>query len=462
MSAHLPILIAYLLVMVGLGLYISRRVSSADSFFVAGRGLGPGLLFATLLASNIGAGSTVGAAALGYTNGIAAWWWVGAAAAGSFIQAFWIGPRMRREAERHGLRTVGDYLELRFGGTVRTVVSILLWLGTLAILAAQLIAMSTLLTAMVGLPRWFGCVLGGIAITLYFTAGGLHSSARVNVLQLVVKMVGFAVAVPFALAASGGWDAFASAVPADQGHWNFMRNGDSGWMYLALLGPAFIVSPGQLQKIYAARDERAVRIGVGFNALGLLLFAAMPPLLGMMARVRHPDISADQALPVLLVQDVPVAIGTLGLAAIFSAELSAADAILFMLSTSLSQDLYRRVMKPDATDAEVLRVARIAAVAGGAGGIAVALLATTIIGSLQFFYSVMAVCLFVPLLGGLYVRRLTKSAALAAIVAGIVVMLLRQFTGPPKAVITPAMAGLGASIIAAAIALLVLRKTRDV
>ena len=41
-------------------------------------------------------------------------------------------------------------------------------------------------------------------------------------------------------------------------------------MYLAMLGPAFIVSPGLLQKVYGARDDRAVRIGVGLNAFGLL------------------------------------------------------------------------------------------------------------------------------------------------------------------------------------------------
>ena len=171
MQPHLLVLLAYSALLVGLGLFIGRRVRSADSFFVASRGLGPGLLFSTLLAANIGAGSTVGAAGLGYSNGLAAWWWVGAAALGSFVLAFWIGPRMRREAEARGLRTVGDYLEGRYGSQVRTTVTVLLWLGTLAILAGQLIAMSTLFSAAAGTPKWVGCLLGGVVMTLYFSSG---------------------------------------------------------------------------------------------------------------------------------------------------------------------------------------------------------------------------------------------------------------------------------------------------
>src|SRR5512142_2932178 len=114
MNLHLVILLAYSAFMMGLGLVIGRRVRGSSDFFVAGRRLGPGLIFSTMLAANIGAGSTVGATALGYTNGVSAAWWVGSAALGSVVLAFWIGPAMRRQAETHELRTVGDYLEHRY------------------------------------------------------------------------------------------------------------------------------------------------------------------------------------------------------------------------------------------------------------------------------------------------------------------------------------------------------------
>lgn len=469
MNTQLLLLIGYSALMIALGAYIGRRVRSTEGFFVAGRGLGPGLLFATLLAANVGAGSTVGAAGLGYKDGLAAWWWVGAAAIGSLIQAFWVGPWMRREAAARGLKTVGDYLEQRYSTSVRVIVSGLLWFGTLAILAGQLIAMSTLLTVVAGLPKWAGCVLGGVVMTAYFTAGGLLSSAWVNLLQLTVLLAGFSAALPVALGNAGGWDAVVRAVNAgtaaapgpDAGYWSLWQHGASGWTYLALLGPAFIISPGLLQKIFGARDDRAVRLGTGANALALLLFAFVPPVMGIITRATHPGLASEQlALPTLLMYDVPVAIGTLGLAALFSAEVSTADAILFMLSTSLSQDLYRRFLRPAATDQQVLRVARGAAIAGGVLGVGLALVAQTIIGTLSFFYSVLGVCLFVPVLAGLFLKRFRAPEALAAIGGGMLVMLSLQLTVGARGVggITPALAGVVTSVVVALIAYLAFRR----
>jgi SSS family solute:Na+ symporter len=449
-TLQLPLLLLYAAAQVLLGLWIGRRVRTTGDFFVAGRSLGPGLLFATLVAANIGAGSTVGAAGLGYRDGLSAWWWVGAAAIGSFVQAIWVGPRMRALSARHDLHTVGDFLELRYGRPVRGVMAALLWLGTLAILAGQLIALATVLEAVAGIPRVLGCLIGGVVMTTYFAAGGLLTSAWVNLVQLAVLLVGFAVALPLTLAAAGGWDGVRAATGHVPDYWNAWQGGRSGWMYLALLGPAFIISPGLLQKIYGARDDRTVVLGVSLNAIVLLGFAFVPPALGMIARTLHPDLGHHElALPTLLVQDLPPLVGSLGLAALFSAEVSTADAILFMLATSLSRDLYRGFIRPDASDAQVLRVARLAAVGGGTLGVLLAIVSPTIIGALSVFYSVLSVSLFVPVIVGLIDRRLGTAEVLAAIGAGVAALVAASILGSGP--LTPAMIGLIACTAAYAI-----------
>jgi SSS family solute:Na+ symporter len=447
MTLQLGFLIAYGALQIGLGLWVGRRVSTTTDFFVAGRALGPGLLFATMVAANIGAGSTVGAAGLGYRDGLAAWWWVGSAGIGSLVLAFTVGPRIRRVAREHGLKTVGDFLELRYGRTVRTLLTLLLWIGTLAILAGQLIAMAWVLNVVAGVPKWVGCLVGGAVATAYFTAGGLVTSAFVNVLQLVVKLAGFALALPLLLARAGGLEAIVAATASRPDFWNPWRGGASGIAYLALLGPAFVVSPGLLQKIYGARDDRAARLGVAANALVLFAFACVPPLFGITARALHPNLPHQElALPSVLMHDLPPWLGGLGLAAVVSAELSAADAILFMLATSLSQDLYRRVLRPEATDSEVLRVARGAAMMGGAAGVLLAILAPTVIGALSFFYTILGVCLFVPVVAGLYARRVGVPEVWAAIGAGVTVLLGGQLSGSQAFFgLTPGFLGLLAS-----------------
>lgn len=450
MNSHLVWLLAYSVAQLALGAWISRRIRTSNDFFVAGRSLGPGLLFSTMLAANIGAGSTIGATGLGYRDGFSAVWWVLSAGIGSLFLAFWVGPAMRRVAAEHDLRTVGDYLELRFGVGVRTTIAVLLWIGSAFILAGQLIAVSWILNVAAGVPKVAGCILAGVIVTLYFAAGGLLSSAYVNMVQLTVKMLGFALAIPFAIKASGGWSAITAMQPTPD-YWNPLAGGESGLVYLAMLGPAFIVSPGLIQKVYGARDDRSVRLGVGFNALALMIYAFVPALLGMMTRIQFPDLAQPElALPTLLMSGVPAFIGAFGLAAVFSAELSSADAVLFSLTTSLSQDFYKRFINPTSSDAQLLRVTRLTAIVGGVAGVAIALAAAGVVSALSIFYTIMGVSLFVPIIAGLYSRSSNSTDALAAIVAGIgVVGGWRIFYGGAAiGGVTPAMGGLACAIVA--------------
>src|SRR5258708_4915524 len=204
MNVYVLLLVGYAARLVGLGFGIGRRTRQAADFFVAGRRLGPGLLFATMLAANIGAGSTVGATGLGYRDGIAAWWWGGSTAIGTAVLAFWAGPALRRASHRLGLRAGG------------------------------------------------GC-------------------------------------------------------------WGLWQTAGAGWPFLMLLGPAFAVSPGLLEKVYGARADAAARRGAGATALALLLYAWVPPFLGILARSRFPDLASPQlALPMLLSHPVPPALAVPG------------------------------------------------------------------------------------------------------------------------------------------------------
>jgi solute:Na+ symporter, SSS family len=420
------ILVGYAVVMIGVGLFLSRRVRETSDFFVAGRSLSPGLVFSTLLAANIGAGSTVGASGLGYREGASAWWWVGSAGIGSLILAFTVGPAIWRVAKERNLYTVGDYLEFRYNRRVRSLVSFLLWFGSLAILAGQLVAMEQIFRTTAGVGRTTGCLLAAIVIVVYFTAGGLHSTARINVLQLVVKLTGFAAALAFLLLAGTGWEGSRAALLAGGGvdesrYFSVLGGGFTGALaYLALLVPSFIISPGVLQKLFAARDVRSVKLGVGANAAGLLLFALIPPLLGMIARARHPDLgSGELALPTLLTQDLPIWLGGLLLGALFSAELSAADAVLFMLTTSLSKDLYKTYLRPEASDQQLLSTARALAVVCGAVGAGLAIWFGSVIAALKIFYTLLSAALLLPLLGGLYLPWISSNAALGAILGSV-------------------------------------------
>jgi solute:Na+ symporter, SSS family len=427
-NIHLILLIAYSVLLTAAGLWIGRLVRGSGDFFVAGRGLTTPLLFSTMLAANIGAGTTVGAAGLAYQQGLSAWWWNGSAAIGSLILAFWIGPRIWRLASDQGFYTAGDYLEFRYSPAVRGITASLIWIGTLAILAAQLLAGAAVLNVVAGLSKTSGVMIGAVAMMIYFIAGGLLSSAWVNLLQLIVLIGGLLIAMPLLYFEVGGAPAFSAMATPHPEYWSFFYStgsGMSGWAMVAMLTPAFIVSPGLLQKAYGAKNEGVVRRGIGMQAGAQMLFAFIPVFFGMAARAANLEVeSQNMVLPAVLASELPVFLGALALAAVFSAEVSTCDAILFMLSTSLSKDLYKRFLHPDATDRRLLLVARLAAVAGGLGGVFIAIQLETIVQALSIFYSLLGVAFFVPVIGGLYVRRAGPPEALASMAAGIGTLLL--------------------------------------
>jgi SSS family solute:Na+ symporter len=127
-----------------------------------------------------------------------------------------------------------------------------------------------------------------------------------------------------------------------------------------------------------------------------------------------------------------------------------------MLTTSVAQDLYKRFLNPKADDARMLTVTRMAAIGCGAAATTLAMWSPTIIGVMGIFYGLLGVSLFVPILAGLYLRRAGTPEALAAIGAGVAVMLAVQLTRGAAGLygVTPALAGIATATLACSLVLL--------
>lgn len=451
MNIHLVLLIVYSIGIVAFGLWTARFVRHSSDFFVAGRSLGPGLILASMLASNIGAGSTVGVAGLAYRDGISAWWWVGAAGLGSLVLAFWVGPALWTLAKQHGFYTTGDFIEFRYGASVRSLTSLITCVGSLSILAGQIMAGAAILNVVLGIPPWVGSLVGAAIMTIYFTAGGLLGTAWVNSVQLVIMLVGFLIALPVALNSVGGiGQLMGPGRPPTYGDFMYSAGPGSGWTLLFLTFPAFVISPGLIQKSFGAVSERALTKGVALNAIALLLFALVPTLFGMIARQVSPGITNPNAvLPTVLLEQLPAWLGALALAAVFSTEVDTCDAVLFMVSTTLSRDIYQRHIAPDADDQRLLFVARVSAVLAGMVGVLLSIYLQTVTQALIIFYSLLGVTFFVPILAALLFKDVAAPEALAAVAAGVTTLLVIGFLLPTRpSWLDPSLSG----IIAAAVA----------
>ena len=358
---------------------------------------------------------------------------------------------MHRLASEHGFFTVGDFLEWRFDRSVRVLISGVLWLGTLALLAGQLLAMAWALEVIAGLPRVAGALVSALVLVLYFSGGGLLASAWVNLLQLATLLAGFLLALPFAWSAAGGWEGLSAAAGAEAApaYGSFTGVGVAGMLGLVVVFvPSFFVSPGLVQKTFGARSASAARWAALGNAAALAAFAFVPALFGMAMRAVEPGLANPElALPRLTTNVLPPWVGGLALAALFAAEISTADAVLFMLATSLSRDLFQAVLRPKATDAELLRVGRLAAAVGGGMGVLLALVLPSVASALKLFYGVLTAALFMPLMVGLLSSRPGAAHARVAIGASVLTTggLALALAGTPLGAWLPSVAGVGAA-----------------
>ncbi|TCS81839.1 sodium:solute symporter family protein [Pectinatus cerevisiiphilus] len=436
MISYIVVIVLYALFLIGVGFIMSKRVKTADDFFVGGRKLGPALLFITLVAPNIGAGSTVGVAGLSFKTGLSAVWWITASAVGTFILAFIIGPYIWELAKKHNFYTLGDYFEYRYNKNFRGLISSFMLIGTVAIFAGQLMGIAWILSVIANIDKGTGVLIGAVVIVLYFCTGGLLSAAYVNIVEACVKLIGFFIAVPFVFSFVGGLDGLQAKAAA-----NMVGTATTATDYFSLSGigigaiigfflmltPSFFLSPALIGKVYAAKDKKTARLSTFLCGLVMLVFAIVPVFLGMAAFALFPDLpQRDLALPYIMKECMPFWASAIALAAIFSAEISAADAVLYMITGSFSKDLYKSFINPLATDKKLLRMSRLAAVVAGLIGIFLASVLPNVISALSIFYSLMSVSLTAPLIFGLFCRRTSTTAAFSSAGSGVVITIILQ------------------------------------
>ncbi len=424
----LAVIIIYALILIFIGAFIGRRVKTASDFFVAGRKLNSGLLFTTLIAANLGAGSTVGVTALAYKFGLSAWWWIGSAGIGSIILAYIIGPKIWKISQEHNLFTLSDYLDFRYSKIFSGLLSLMMAVGTLALFSGQLLGIAWILEAVADVPKFYGIICGAVVTTLYFTAGGLLSSAFVNIIEVAIIILGFIVALPFVLKYSGGWSGISSSIN-NESYFDFFGMGSTAIIgYIVMLVPSFFISPGLIGKVFAAKDERSIKIGTALNGLVQLIFAVIPVIIGMAAFANFPDLkNPDTALPIAMKNMMPFYVALLALAGIFAAEVSTADTVLYMLAGALTNDIYKRFFNPNISDEKLLKYSRVISFSCGIIGVLFALKLENIISALTIFYSLMSVSLAAPLIFGLFVKRASNFGAILSAVLGVALTLFITF-----------------------------------
>jgi SSS family solute:Na+ symporter len=376
----------YGVVLIGMGIYFSRRENGTEDYFLAGRRIPWWAAGISIFATSLSAITFMSIPAKSWdTDWIYFLQNLGILVVAPFA-AFLLVPYFRRL----NVVTAYQYLEYRFHWTLRLAASALYMLFQVGRIAIVTLLPALALTAITGLDVSL-CILimGGICIA-YTVLGGIEAVIWSDVLQAVILLGGAVWALVILV---GGTDGGISGLVADAAASGKIQFADPSWdltrssLLVIILGAIFsnlipyASDQSVVQRYLTVRDEReakraiiggailAVPASIIFFGLGTALwgfYRSNPELL-------QPTEKLDQILPMFVVAQLPVGVSGLVVAALFAAAMSSLDSAMNSVATAFTTDWYQRFF-PGRDDQKLLRVARIATISIGVVGTGAALL----------------------------------------------------------------------------------------
>lgn len=430
-SAHLnvydyAVFAAYIVATVALGFWVARKgVKTSKDYFLGGRTLPWYVVGASIVATDISSEHFIANVGAAYRHGVVV-------AAGSwntwiiYSLLIWI---FLPYYFRTGLCTMPEFLGRRYNSVCRFIFSGSLVVGYVGgIIGGSLYAGGVAMESIFGLNLYYGCVLFAFATGIYTIYGGLKSAAWTDFMQMLLLLLAGLLVPVLALAHSGNILTLANAFPEKfqvfqpPTHKPFPFTGVfTGFLTVGIWYSC--TSQHIVQRVLGAKDEWHARMGVvaaGFLHIITPFFFVLP---GIAAFKLFPQLERpDQAYLMLVKSFVPTGLKGLILAGLSAALMSTLSTVVNSTATLLTMDLYQKVLRPGATEAQQIRFGRwsgvVVLILGVVIAFAYAASTTPLFVKVQNFFFYIAPPFSVVFSMGILWRRANATAALSTIVSG--------------------------------------------
>jgi SSS family solute:Na+ symporter len=437
------ILAIYFVVVLGIGFLARRFIKTSLDYFLSGRSLPAWITGLAFISANLGALEILGMAANGAQFGAATvhYYWIGAVPAmvflGIVMMPFYYGSKVR---------SVPEYLRLRFNRPTHLLNALSFAFATVLIAGVNLYALALVLKLLLGWPILLGIVVAAAIVLGYITLGGLSSAIYNEVLQFFIIL---AALVPLALVGLhdvGGWEGLKDAVRGTDGGegmlhaWegtgvgNVTNPLEASWVPI-VFGLGFVLSFGywttnfaEVQRALSAKTLGAARRTPLIGAYPKVFIPFITVIPGLVALVTIPNLGSDQpnmeynnAIPLLMNEYLPNGMLGLALVGLIAAFMAGVAANVSAFNTVVTYDLWEPYVKSGQSDDYYLRVGRVATVCGILVGIGTALIASgysNIMDYIQLLFSFFNAPLFATFIIGMFWKRMTPWAGFWGLLAG--------------------------------------------
>jgi SSS family solute:Na+ symporter len=411
------VVIVYLIIVLLIGLWAGRGITTMHEYALAGKSFGTLVIFATLSASFIGGGFSMGNAEkvflVGISNIVALWGF----SIKEILVAKYIAPQMMRYPNAI---SVGDIMHEHYGKGARLFSGVFSLALCAGILGAQIGAMGYVFNLFLDVDRVWGVLIGCGIVIAYATVGGMRSVVWTDVIQFIVLAVGIPMTLYFGLQHVGGWQSMQSSLP--DAHLSLPTEPLAIIALLSLfltfmLGETLV--PPYLQRLLIGKSSKDVIRGSLLSGLFSIPFFAVTGLIGLVALAMQPTLDANLAMPYVIQQAVPPILQGIVAAAIVSIIMSSADSFLNSASIAFSNDIVTPLRKTPLTAKAELMLARVVTLLVGVASMVFALSIDSVIDILIYAYNFWAPTVLVPLTMAILGCYVSRKRFIAGAIAGI-------------------------------------------
>ncbi|OLQ93288.1 sodium/proline symporter [Vibrio panuliri] len=437
--------IAYLILMLAIGVIAYQRTKNSTDYFLGGRSLGPWPAALSAGASDMSGWLLLGLPGYAYAAGIEAFWLAGGLLVGTWANWLISAKRLRTYSITTDSLTIPEFFSRRFNDNsklIQTISAFFILLFFLFYTSSGLVAGGKLFETVFGLEYSTAVIIGTVCVVSYTLFGGFLAVSWTDLVQGLLMSAALLI-VPIA-AMQGGFSDIANQLEAMNPELLTLWNDSKGQplsavaiISLVAWGLGYFGQPHILARFKATRSNKdlttARRIAVAWTGLSML-GAMMVGVVGLIYVHSTGNLSLDdgEKIFMLLVNAMfhPVVAGIL-LAAILAAIMSTADSQLLVSSSALAEDFYKQVFKKDASSEEVVMVGRVAVIAISIVALVLAMTPdSSVLGLVSYAWAGFGAAFGPAMVLSLYWSRMNRNGALAGIiVGGVTIVVWKQLTG---------------------------------
>ncbi|MBT2218038.1 sodium:solute symporter family protein [Virgibacillus dakarensis] len=415
---YLSIFLIFVILMIGIGIWVAKSVESGEDFLMGGRGLGTFLLIGTTVATAVGTGSSMGAVQTAYEQG-----WAGAFFGIGLGIGMIVLVLLFSDVRDKGFMTFSEELSYYFGASkvIKGSVALILFFAEVGWLGTHILGGSIYLSWITGLDPTLAKIVTALGFGLYTLIGGYLAVVYTDVIQAILLFVGFILLAILSFVKVGGFAGMSEGLPAEMTTLAGIQETGfiPGLSLILVTAVAVLVIPAYRHRIYSGKNRRVVKRSFTISGIVAVLFAVIPTIIGMSAHLLNPNMTNTAfAFPYMITEVFPLWIGAFLLVAGLAATMSSGDSDAIAGTTILVRDVYQVFTGKLPSKNRIVLYSRIGLVTTIGLALLFILGSTNIIDYMTNMSSTIMTGLLVAALLGKFWSRATWQGGIASLIGG--------------------------------------------